>query len=46
LPNWPSFLDDFRKHWPTDIKGEPVNWWDIILITGSDVDLEDLRGGD
>jgi hypothetical protein len=27
-------------------KGEPINSGDVILITGSDVDLEDLRGGD
>ena len=26
--------------------GEPINSGDVILITGSDVDLEDLRGGD
>jgi hypothetical protein len=27
-------------------KGEPINSGDVIIITGSDVDLEDLRGGD
>jgi len=27
-------------------KGEPVNWGDVTILTGSDVDLEDLRGGD
>lgn len=27
-------------------KGEPVNWGDVKILTGTDVDLEDLRGGD
>ena len=46
--------NDQRSWWAQDqsnqstyyYKGEPVNWGDVILITGSDVDLEDLRGGD
>jgi len=27
-------------------QGEPINSGDVIMITGSDLDLEDLRGGD
>jgi hypothetical protein len=27
-------------------KGDPVNWGHVTILTGSDVDLEDLRGGD
>ena len=27
-------------------KGEPINSGDVIMITGSDFDLEHLRGGD
>ena len=45
---------DQRSGWAQDqskqstyyYKGEPVNWGDVTIITGSDVDLEDLRGGD
>lgn len=45
---------DQRSGWASDqshkstyyYKGEPVNWGDVTIITGSDVDLEDLRGGD
>jgi hypothetical protein len=45
---------DQRSWWAQDqsnrstyyYKGEPINWGDVITITGSDVDLEDLRGGD
>jgi hypothetical protein len=45
---------DQRSWWAQDqsnqntyyYKGEPVNWGDVTILTGSDVDLEDLRGGD
>jgi len=45
---------DQRSWWSQDqsdqstyyYKGEPINSGDVIIITGSDVDLEDLRGGD
>jgi hypothetical protein len=45
---------DQRSGWASDqshqstyyYKGEPVNWGDVTILTGSDVDLEDLRGGD
>ena len=44
---------DQRSGWAQDqsnqsayyYKGEPINSGDVILITGSDLDLEDLRGG-
>jgi len=44
---------DQRSWWSQDqsdqstyyYKGEPINSGDVILITGSDLDLEDLRGG-
>jgi len=45
---------DQRSGWAQDqsnqstyyYKGEPINSGDVIIITGSDVDLEDLRGED
>jgi len=27
-------------------KGEPVNWGRVTILTGTDIDLEDLKGGD
>jgi hypothetical protein len=44
---------DERSDWAQDqsnqstyyYKGEPINSGDVILITGSDLDLEDLKGG-
>ncbi len=45
---------DQRSGWAQDqsnqstyyYQGEPVNWGDVTILTGTDVDLEDLRGGD
>ncbi|MCU0561326.1 MAG: hypothetical protein MUD16_14180 [Desulfobacterales bacterium] len=45
---------DQRSYWAQEhtnrstysYKGEPIHWGDIIMITGSDVDLDDLRGND
>jgi hypothetical protein len=45
---------DQRSGWAQDqsnqstyyYKGEPVNWGDVTILTGTDVDLEDLRGRD
>ena len=45
---------DERSEWAQDqsnqstyyYKGEPISSGDVIIITGSDLDLEDLRGGD
>jgi hypothetical protein len=45
---------DQRSWWSQDqseqstyyYKGEPINSGDVIIITGSDVDLDDLKGGD
>jgi hypothetical protein len=44
---------DERSGWAQDqsnrstyyFKGEPISSGDVILITGSDLDLEDLKGG-
>lgn len=44
---------DERSDWAQDqsnqstyyYKGEPINSGDVIIITGSDLDLEDLKGG-
>jgi hypothetical protein len=45
---------DQRSYWAQEhsnrstysYKEEPIHWGDIVMITGSDVDLDDLRGGD
>ena len=44
---------DQRSGWAQDqsnqstyyYRGEPINSGDVIMITGSDIDLEDLKGG-
>ena len=49
---WQQKIDQ-RSWWYQDqseqstyyYKGEPINSGDVIIITGSDLDLEDLRGG-
>jgi hypothetical protein len=45
---------DERSYWAQEhsnrstysYKGEPIHWGEVILITGSDVDLDDLKGDD